>query len=146
MPLHLQHPEARLQHATRTRKEDDQSEDKAGQKPERGPRSCLGGDALPAEQVALAGRWLASCPRFASAEHDAVGLAVLLMWSFPECHGVREPLTTERWEALLAALRADEGGAAEVAVQAELEAAHAPSERVRGLLARTRALLARSYS
>jgi hypothetical protein len=51
-------------------------------------------DGLPPNQCSLAARWLQNCPRFATPEHDATGIAVLLMWTFPEEHGVSTPLST----------------------------------------------------
>ena len=88
-----------------------------------------GGEAgLPKEQVSLVTRWLSSCPRFATEEHDAVGVAVLLMWSFPESHGVEHRLSTERWETLLQMLRTDAGGLGAQRVREELHEHATPAQ------------------
>jgi len=94
---------------------------------------------LPFDQVSLVERWQSRCPRFATAEHDAVGLGVLLLWTFPDFHGATDPLTREQWEALLRELREDEGGNGATRVRALLEV-HAPKEAINALIDSTRRL------
>jgi hypothetical protein len=95
---------------------------------------------LASNELSLVDRWLGSCPRFSTAEHDAVGVAVLLMWAFPKSHEVATALTTERWEALLAMLRADERGEGVSQVLLELEQ-HSANEKIRELVAVTRMII-----
>ena len=91
-------------------------------------------------ELALVHKWRASCPPFATAEHDAVSLAVLLMWAFPEACGATAPLSTARWEELLAMLRRNEGEDSPAIVRSLLEV-HAPQERVDRVVGRMRQLL-----
>lgn len=93
-----------------------------------------GGQAgLAAPELQLARRFCSKCPAFATADANAMALAVLLLWSFPDAHGVHEPMSTEQWEELLAHLRAHAGsdGVAHVREAAER---HATAAGVEALL------------
>ena len=107
-------------------------------------------EVLDEDERALVRRWQSNCPPFASAEANTLAVAVLLLWSFPQRHGVTDaPMSTERWEELLTRLRAapsegegDEGDGDVLSdVLSELEV-HAPRERVEELVASVRPLCA----
>lgn len=100
--------------------------------------------ALPAPLCAhhgeLMGKWVRNCPSFATREHNAASLVVLLLWCFPdEFAGVHSPISTERWEELNAHLRshAEEGAAAHVV--SELRS-HADEAQIEELLASLQAV------
>lgn len=93
------------------------------------------------DQAALAAKWLANCPPFATAEEDAVSVALLLLWTFPEAHGATRPLSREQWETSLAALRRDENGESAEGILQELASSHADQNAVDTLMVRARALV-----
>ena len=89
---------------------------------------------LAADEVALARRFQDKCPPFAAPGLNALSLAVLLLWSFPDRHGVTQPLTTEEWEALLARVRVCERDEDAESIRVDLEA-YAPRGSIDALLA-----------
>ena len=98
------------------------------------------------ELAKLARRFLSNCPPFETWEHDAVAVVLLAQWSFneriPECV---QPLTTERWEELLAMLRQDEGGIGVPRVLGLLkDGGHATGDGIATLMRQARWLVAQA--
>ena len=92
-------------------------------------------------EVQLWRRFISKCPRFATDRLNAAACTVLLLWTFPESHGVTSPMPTEEWEALLSCIRAAEDDGDVEALLADLEQ-YAPRPRIDELMAAARRIVA----
>lgn len=91
-------------------------------------------EPLCARHGELLAKWVRNCPSFATREHNAASLMVLLLWVFPDEFGVHSPMSTERWEELNAHLRSHAEGEAAAHVASELRS-HADEAQIEELLA-----------